>query len=447
MGASDVLIACVGKPSAGKSSFLNAATDATAKVGNFPFTTIKPNTAVAYVPFDCPCKKFGKEKLCQPRYGRCTDGRRYVPVKILDVAGLVPGASEGKGLGNQFLDDLRTANALIHVVDVSGTTDQDGKETVGYDPINDIDWLRSEIYSWIFNNLKKRWGNIVRRHVALKAPIGETLQTQFSGYGSNLSMANRALDRSGIKEALENWDDETLGRLVDAFLDERFPTVVALNKIDLPDSDKNIDRICRKYGEQRIVLTSALAETFLRKLHKQNYIHYYEGTDRFDLAEDQESPSEGERLKPLDEKTRSRLEKVQDLVLFRYGTTGVQDVLSRAIELLGLIPMYPVRNINNFTSGSGGRTGGVFRDCLLVQPGTTIRDFAKMVHPEIDKYYQYAETVGSRRLGEDDLVSPEINVISFKTSQEIKPPQPSSSSAGSGGGPKTGTKKDKDNKE
>ncbi|KAI8801798.1 hypothetical protein BJ742DRAFT_653410, partial [Cladochytrium replicatum] len=67
----------------------------------------------------------------------------------LDVAGLVPGASEGQeradGLGNQFLDDLRTADAFIHVVDVSGTTDAGGKEIVGYDPNNDIDWLRGEI--------------------------------------------------------------------------------------------------------------------------------------------------------------------------------------------------------------------------------------------------------------------------------------------------------------
>lgn len=132
------------------------------------------------------------------------DGTRYVPIQIMDVAGLVPGASEGQGLGNQFLDDLRHAHALIHVVDVSGTTDQNGKETQGYDPINDINWLRGEIHSWITNNLMKRWGSIVRRHVALSKYFEEeinhdrfmilihvlstieanpvdTLQTQFSG--------------------------------------------------------------------------------------------------------------------------------------------------------------------------------------------------------------------------------------------------------------------------
>ncbi|KAJ3053349.1 hypothetical protein HK097_004487 [Rhizophlyctis rosea] len=349
-----------------------------------------------------------------------------------------------QGLGNQFLDDLRTADALIHVVDVSGTTDQNGKETIGYDPINDIDWLRSEIHSWVYNNLKKRWGSIVRRHQALKSPVGDTLQTQFSGYGANLAMVNKFVDKLAIKEPMEEWDDNMIKRVVDGFLDERFPTVVALNKIDLADADKNIDHICRKYDESRIVLTSALAEIFLRKLHKQRFINYEEGTDRFELAEDQDETAK-DKLKPLDEKTRSRLEKVQDLVLFRYGTTGVQDTIKRAVDVLGLIPAYPVRNINNFTSGSGGRTGGVFRDCILIQPGTTVRQFAKIVHPEIDRYYQYAETIGSRRLGEDDIVTPDINIISFKTAQEVRVSKTDGSGGGSGagkGGAKAGTKKE-----
>ncbi|KAJ1555122.1 hypothetical protein HK096_008747 [Nowakowskiella sp. JEL0078] len=438
----DVLVAFVGKPSAGKSSFLNAGlfsvckftalnayssslavSDASAKVGNFPFTTIKPNHAVAYVPLDCPCKRFGKESLCLPRYGRCINGTRFVPLRILDVAGLVPGASEGKGLGNQFLDDLRTADALIHVVDVSGTTDQDGKETVGYDPINDVDWLRSEIHDWIFNNLWKKWGSIVRRHTATKASFAETFQSQFSGYGANLQIINKFLDKASIKEPLEQWDVNLVHTAVDAFLDTRFPTIVVLNKVDLPASDKNIDRICRKYDASKIVLGSALAEVFLRKLHKQKYIHYYEGTDRFDTAEDQVNPTVEEKLKPLDDKIRGRLEKVQDLVLFRYGSTGVVDLLKRVIEVLGLIPCFPVRNINNFTSGvfsdlpSGGRHNGVFRDCMFVKPGTNVREFAKLVHPEIERFYLYAETVGGIRLAEDDLMTPQNSIISFKTSQ------------------------------
>ncbi|KAH6559953.1 hypothetical protein BASA50_006666 [Batrachochytrium salamandrivorans] len=420
----DVLIACVGKPSAGKSSFLNAITDASAKVGNFPFTTIKPNQGVAYIPIDCPCKRFGKQSQCKPRYGKCVDGTRYVPVRVLDVAGLVPGASQGNGLGNQFLDDLRTADALIHVVDVSGTTDEGGKETVGYDPINDIDWLKSEIHSWVYFNLWKKWGNIVRRHCATKSSIAETLQLQFSGYGANLALVNRFLDKSPITSPMETWDSDTVKSIVDAFLAERFPTLIALNKIDLPDSDKNIDRISRKYGQEHIVLTSALAETFLRKLHKQKFIRYRDGTDYFETAEDQVDPRDEERLVPMDDKVRSRLERVQDLVLFRYGNTGVQECVKRMVGLLGLIPVFPVRNINNFSCASGSRTGGVFRDFMFVQPKTTVRQLAGMVHPDLDTHYQYAETVGSVRLGEDDLVTESNNIISFKTYVEIRPSKP-----------------------
>jgi ribosome-binding ATPase YchF (GTP1/OBG family) len=344
MGANDILVACVGKPSAGKSSLLNAISEATAKVGNFPFTTIKPNHGVAYVTIDCPCARFGKQNDCRPRQGQCVNGKRSVPIQILDVAGLVPGAAEGAGLGNQFLDDLRTAHVLIHVVDVSGTTDQGGKVTVGYDPINDIDWLRYEIHSWIFNNLNKRWDNIVRRHTATKSMIVDTLQSQFSGYGTNRAIVNKVLDKFENKEPLESWDKDTLKKLVDVFLDVRFPTVIALNKIDLPDSDKNIDRISRKYPNAHIVLISALAESFLRKLHKQKFILYEEGTEFFTTHEDDSS------LKPMDEKTKSRLEKVQDMVLFRFGHTGVQETLQTVVKVLGLIPIFPVRNVNNFSS-------------------------------------------------------------------------------------------------
>ncbi|KAK3823585.1 MAG: P-loop containing nucleoside triphosphate hydrolase protein [Benniella sp.] len=405
----DVVIACVGKPSAGKSSFLNAVTDATAKVGNYPFTTIQPNNGIAYFPIECPCQRFNKSSLCSPRYGRCIDGKRFVPIQIMDVAGLVPGASEGQGLGNQFLDDLRHANALIHVVDVSGTTNAKGEETAGYDPIGDIEWLRGEIHSWIYGNLDKKWGQIVRRHVAVKASTAETLQNQFSGYGANLLLVQKSLDRSGIKDPLDKWDKETIKKMVDAFLEERFPTVIALNKIDLPDSDKNISRIMRKYDQSKIVLTSALAETFLRKMAKQKFIVYDEGTDNVQTKEDLPDSD----LKPLDEKMQNRVEKVQDLVLYRYGSTGVQEVILKAVEVLGLVPAFPVKSLTTYGNANGK---GVFKDCVLLWPKTTVLEFARIVHPEIAKHYLGAETVGHRKIGEDDEITLENNIICFKTS-------------------------------
>ncbi|KNE67454.1 hypothetical protein AMAG_11917 [Allomyces macrogynus ATCC 38327] len=412
-GRSRFVIGIVGKPSAGKSSFLNAITDASAKTGAFPFTTIAPNHGVAYYRLPCPCARFGLQAQCRPRYGSCQNGTRHVPVEILDVAGLVPGASAGLGLGNQFLDDLRTADALVHVVDVSGTTDAAGKATVGYDPVNDIDWLTSEVHAWVFNNLTKNWGGLVRRHTMLKASPIETLHKQLSGYGCPQSMVAKAFDacpKTLRDKPLETWDQETdVKDFVSVFLKTRFPTVVALNKIDLPDADTNIEKLDRKYGQsQELVLCSALAESFLRKLAKQGFIRYTEDSDDVVTHDDEAT------LKPMDEKTAARLEKVRDLVLFRYGTTGVHQVLARAVEVLGLVPVFPVKNIHNFTTGAAK---AVFRDCLLVPPHTRVRAFASMVHPELDRNYQYAETVGGRMMGEADEITLDNNIISIKTSE------------------------------
>ncbi|KAI9138035.1 P-loop containing nucleoside triphosphate hydrolase protein [Paraphysoderma sedebokerense] len=410
-------IGVVGKPSAGKSSFLNAVTDANAKVGNFPFTTIKPNQGVAYYPVKCPCKKFGKESLCSPRYGRCEDGQRFVPIRMLDVAGLVPGAS------NQFLDDLRTASVLIHVVDVSGTTDENGKVTEGYDPTHDIDWLRSEIHSWIYNNLKKNWGGVIRRHQLTKSSATETLHRNLSGYGCPHSIIIKAYDAcpSSLRETpLEEWDDSQLSEFVSVFLDTRFPTIYALNKIDLPSAAGNIDKIYRKYSKYQssIILCSAIAENFIRKLVKAGFLHYKEGTDEVYTADDLPEELKGKiKLKPLDEKSKNRLEKVLDLVLFRYGSTGVQDVIKAAVDSLGVVPVYPVKNIHNFTTGSNSKL--VFQDCVLLPANTTVRDFAKMLSPEIDKLYLYAEGVDGKRLGENDVITSQNNIISYKTATQM----------------------------
>ena len=332
------------------------------------FTTIDPQRAVGYLQIDCACARYDLSGRCKPNYGSCVNGRRSVPIELLDVAGLVPGAHEGKGLGNKFLDDLRHADALIHVVDVSGTTDAEGKATRGYDPSADIEWLRSEIVQWIQGNLMEKWGSIKRRHVAIKASPVETLQGQFSGYGSTPAIVARCLDRILLKEPLERWSDETILKVVNAFTDEKFPTVLALNKIDHPDADRNIAKIAKMQDPKSLVLCSAISEVFLRRLAKQGYIKYTEGAEYFDTREDliEAGDLDGGGLKEMDQKLRARTDNLKDMVLYRFGSTGVVQVLSRAAEMLGLVPVFPVRNIHTFGSGTGG-SGAVFRDCVLVK--------------------------------------------------------------------------------
>ncbi|KAI5811356.1 GTP-binding protein-like protein [Peziza echinospora] len=413
----DPLIGLVGKPSSGKSTMLNSLTDASSKVDD-SFTTIDPQRAVGYLQVDCACKRFGKEALCKPNYGSCANGARSVPIELLDVAGLVPGAHEGRGLGNKFLDDLRHADALVHVVDASGTTDAEGKETRGYDPSQDIVWLRGEIVRWVSGNLMQKWGSIKRRHIALKANAVDTLQGQFSGYGSTSNVVARCLDKLSLKEPLEHWSNETIELVVNQFVDEKFPTICALNKIDHADADKNIAKIAKNVPPDTIVLTSAIAEVFLRKLAKQGFIRYQEGSEFVDTREDliADGDPDGGGLKEMDDKLKARIENLRDMVLYRFGSTGVVQVLIRAGELLGLTPVFPIRNIHSLASNAattGGNKDALFRDCVLVPRNTTVAQAARKCMGDVP--IAYIEGVGGVRVGEDELVGVGKNdVLSFK---------------------------------
>lgn len=362
---------------------------------------------------DCACVRHKLTEKCRPNYGSCINGKRSVPIELLDVAGLVPGAHEGKGLGNKFLDDLRHADALIHVVDVSGTTDAEGKATRGYDPSVDIEWLRGEIVRWVQGNLMDKWGSIKRRHIAIKANAVDTLQGQFSGYGSTSSIVARCLDRINLKEPLENWSDATIEKMVNAFVDEKFPTVLALNKIDHPDADRNIAKIAKMVPPEKIVLCSAISEVFLRKLAKQGYIKYREGDEYLDTREDliEQGDEDGGGLKELDEKLKTRIENLKDMVLYRFGSTGVVQVLSRAAEVLGLVPVFPVRNIHTYGSGSSS-SAAVFRDCVLVKKNSTVGDVARKIMG--DAPVAFIEGDGGRRVAEEQLVGVGKNdILSF----------------------------------
>lgn len=404
--AKEIVIGLVGKPSSGKSTTLNALTDANAKIGAFPFTTIDPNKATGYLEIECACKRFGLQDKCKPTYGYCENGKRGVPITLLDVAGLVPNAHLGRGLGNKFLSDLTEADCLIHIVDASGTTDSEGKLTRGYDPLQDIEWLQDEIFRWILGNLKERWGSVVRRHVGTKSTTLETLRAQLGGYYANKNLIAKCLDDIPNLPALQDWDDEMIERVVKSFMNHKFPTVLALNKMDHPDSDKNVSKIILKYPDVKCVLTSSITEILLRKLHNQKFIKYESGTEFIDTLEDLPDLD----LKPLDDKLLTRIENIRDLVLYRFGSTGVVELLKAATDMLDLIPVYTVRNIHNYTGASGSE---VFRNCLLVKRGTPVVSIARKVMGDVT--IAAIETVGGKKVGEEDGVDVGKNdILSFK---------------------------------
>jgi hypothetical protein len=175
-----------------------------------------------------------------------------------------------------------------------------------------------------------------------------------------------------------------------------------LNKIDHPDADKNIAKIAKMQSSESIVLCSAISEVFLRKLAKQGYIRYIEGSDVVDTREDliEQGHADGGGLKEMDEKLKNRIENLKDMVLYRFGSTGVVQVLSRAADLLGLVPVFPVRNIHSIGSTAGD---AVFKDCVLVKRGTTVKDCARKVMG--DAPLAYVEGAGGVRVSEDEVVS------------------------------------------
>ncbi|OQS01517.1 hypothetical protein ACHHYP_00696 [Achlya hypogyna] len=417
----ELVIGCVGKPSAGKSTFFNAVTDGKAKVGNFPFTTIEPNEGITYYMTECPCKVRGKTALCKPKYGQCVHGTRHVPVKLLDVAGLIPGASEGAGLGNKFLDDLRHAHVLMHIVDVSGTTNEKGETTVGYNPLNDADWLTSEIHNWIYNNLWKRWPSIARRHGATQAALRTTFQQQLSGYGASASTVVAVLNSLGelTKEPcnLTTWAEPEVHALVDAFLAIRFPTILVLNKADVgADTDKNIANVAEKYGSDKCFVASAASECFLRNMHAKGFIKYEAGDMLFTTVEDDAS------LKVPEPKMAKRLDHVMDMVLFRHGSTGVRAAINAAVDLSNMVVAYPVKSLKNFTTPEGD----VFGHAVLVRKGTTVRELAHVVSPTIGANFAYAEGEDGRRLAEDEPITTTNLIVKFTTvaSKEGQPAPP-----------------------
>jgi ribosome-binding ATPase YchF (GTP1/OBG family) len=398
------LLGVVGKPNTGKSTFFCAATLATAEIANYPFTTIKPNRGVGYVRTPCVHPEFKVQD--NPKNSLCLDGNRMIPVELIDIAGIVPGAWEGKGLGNQFLDEIRRADALIHIVDASGGTDCEGKSCkLGeHDPLEDVQFLEKEITMWMVTILKKDWPRIARTAEQDKKGIAHHLEDRLSGLSIKKQYVNEAIRKAGLNvDKPATWSDEDFYRFVDNLRRISKPLLIVANKIDLPTAQNNIERM--KKLEYIVIPASAEAELALRRAAEKGLIDYKPGDKEFKITHP-EKLSAGQV---------QALERIREKILKTNSTTGVQEALNTAyFKLLDMITVYPVEDLEHLSD----HNGRVLPDTYLVPNGTTAHQFAYIIHTELGESFLYAVNArDKRRIGEDAILK-DRDVISIVSTQK-----------------------------
>ncbi|MEM2864921.1 MAG: redox-regulated ATPase YchF [Candidatus Bathyarchaeia archaeon] len=393
----------VGKPNVGKSTLFSAATLKSVPIANYPFTTIRANKGIGYVRVRCVCRELGVED--NPVNSACIDGNRFIPVELIDCAGLVPGAWHGRGLGNQFLDEVRRADSLIHVVDASGSTDIEGGGCPpgSHDPLEDVAFLEHEIDQWLKGILMKDWLKIARRVES----TAEQLETLLSERLSGLSISREEI-RYAVKEAGLNprkptaWKDDEILRFTSMVRKASKPMLIAANKMDLAPAEENIKRL---EGSGYITVPCcAEAELALRRAAQAGLIEYLPGDDHFRIVKP-------ERLTAAQGKA---LESIQNKILDKWGSTGIQDAINRAfIDLLGAIAVYPVQDPDKLTD----HEGRVLPEAHLIPSGTTAKSFASYIHSELGEGFLYAVEVRSgSRVGEDYILKngDVISIVSTK---------------------------------
>jgi ribosome-binding ATPase YchF (GTP1/OBG family) len=401
-------VGIVGKPSSGKTSFTNAACMTDFKVGSYPFTTIEANVGVTHVRTRCACADFDVKD--NPQNSICVDRVRLVPIKLIDVAGLVPGAHEGRGMGNQFLDDLRQADVLIHIVDISGGLDAEGHEVPAgsHDPVDDVKFLEEELVEWMLGIIQKDWRRITGRVRSEGAKLEELLLEKLSGLKITRGHILKAMRNLNLKgETVDKWTDEETREFVHALRKIAKPIIIAANKIDRPNAEDNLKRMQETFPDYLVVPVSALTEKVLKDLERKGVIKYIPGDDDFEI------------LKPesLKESELDQLAKIKEHILKKYGGAGVQNLLNSAVfDYLHMMTIYPVHDANSLTDSDGN----VLPDVYLVPEGTTAKEFAGHIHTDLMESFIHGIDARTKMRISDKHVLKDRDVIKIVSAKGSK---------------------------
>ena len=377
-------IGLLGKANVGKSTFFSAATETPVQIGDFPFTTIQPNVGIAYVSTTCACKHF-KINHNNPL---CISGIRFVPIKLIDVAGLVPGAHEGKGLGNQFLDDARQADVLLHVVDISGSPDIQGQHVnIGtHDPREDIKFVEEEFDYWFKQILEREWHKLSRDIEKKSTKLVDGITDRFSGLGVKEHHVHEALQSLDlmIKKPTE-WNDSDITKFAQILRKKTKPMLIAANKADLCQDLEITNDIHRN---REIVNCSAETELILKKAAKAKLIDYIPGNEKFVTNKNVDMSTQQKEALTIVENIMSKL-----------NSTGIQTALnSAAFRVLKLIVVFPVEDETKLSN----KDGQVLPDAKLLPEDATAKNLAETIHQDIAKGFLFAiDAKTKQRIGAD----------------------------------------------
>jgi hypothetical protein len=401
----NVRVGLIGKTNTGKTTFFNSATMQQAEVSSYSFTTKVPNVGTAFAVGLCVCKEMGVKDT--PVNSKCVEGWRYVPFELVDLPGLIKGASEGRGLGNQFLSVASQSDALIHVVDASGSIDEDGKiaDPGTGDPVKDFEEIEGELVSWyqkiIENNRDK-----IRKDIGKKVRPAAAIAEPLKGMKVTESEVERALMASGLSgEDFDSWNGEQLWRFTGHLREISKPTIIVANKMDLPGAVKNYRRLRDANPDLITVPASAEAELALRKAEQAGLISYNPGDESFSILNE----------RALSERQRWALQLIQRLVLKEFMRTGVQFALNTAVfKLLRLNVVYPVYDMEKLSD----KHGNVLPDAYLLPEGSSVSDLARQIHSELAKGLIYALDVRSRLRLPNDYKLKDRDIVSLVTASQ-----------------------------